>query len=413
MQNSFVTRHWALMISVLIWLAIYFLVFFSLKIGVAQEIMFSSPDSQEYLVTGAEFLQREPAGFSHTRPFLFPVLLYGVHHILGVVGIWAMQLLMWLASLVLLYVSILNATRSVVLAVLGGTLMAINFTLIALTLHGLTEVLTIFLLTVLLHVISHRTFSGGRLKRFHAMVLILVVLTVVKPLFFPMVLVLVLGVAPLFHFRKYVARPQQLVVLLLVLAPLLFQMGWMKAKHDSFSVSQISSRTFKEYLLAQTISNEEGIPLEMAIEQARTFTPAEVRGYTLSSKGPMLDQFWQNVNENTTSISTLLLYPPGHEHPALAAAMGTMNTRYMVAHKFFLLPMLALLALHLVRRAASNRILQLVVAGTLTYFILFTSGISAYQGDRLTLPALPLFLFLYAMVINGWLAPVWSMARQR
>ena len=72
MQRSFAHRHLPLVMAVVVWLAIYFTVFFSLKIGVAQEIMFSTPDSQEYLVTGAEFLQLEQAGFSHTDRSSFP-----------------------------------------------------------------------------------------------------------------------------------------------------------------------------------------------------------------------------------------------------------------------------------------------------------------------------------------------------
>jgi hypothetical protein len=37
------------------------------------------------------------------------------------------------------------------------------------------------------------------------------------------------------------------------------------------------------------------------------------------------------------------------------------------------------------------------------YYILLTSGISFWQGDRLVLPALPLWLVLYSLIIHFWI----------
>ena len=72
-----------------------------------------------------------------------------------------------------------------------------------------------------------------------------------KPLFIWLVIIVLFIILPVFYLKKYIVTPKNLFILLLVLTPLLFQITLMKVKYDTYSISKIGSKTFRNYFLSQ------------------------------------------------------------------------------------------------------------------------------------------------------------------
>lgn len=379
-----------------VWLLIYFTVFAVLPQPVNDTVLFSTPDAQQYLSAGYEFYDFTQTGASDVRPFLYPLLIRIVHGAGGAWALWFVQLLCWLGSANFIFLALQRATQKNIFAIAGSFVYAVNLSAIVITLHGLTETVTIFLLSCLLYVIAARD-PKQPLRTMHRVLFLLVLLTTVKPLFY-IPLLLVLAVLPFAAFRFYRHQPRSLFVLVLLLLPLVYQLTLMKVKYDTFSVSHITDKTLRNYLLTQGLQQTEGGTWDESMAKAQAMPADAVRSHLLSHQKMYALLMYENLHGNIAANATYLLFPAQYEQPFFATCMKNMNTVYYYLHLLFVLPWL--LALYFSRRNRNRDALLLpAVAGLLNLYILLTSAISFWQGDRLVLPALPVFAVLYPFTV--------------
>lgn len=379
-----------------VWLVIYFTVFAVLPHTVSDSVLFCTPDAQQYLSTSTEFYDFTQTGASDVRPFLYPLLIRIVHGAGGAGALWFVQLLCWLGSANFIFLALQRVTLKNSFAIAGSLVFAVNLSAIVITLHGLTETVTILLLSCLLYVLTVRD-SQKPLRTIHRVLLLLVLLTVVKPLFY-IPLLLVLAALPFFTFRLYRQQPRKLFMLVLLLLPLVFQLTLMNVKYNTVTVSHITAKTLRNYLLAQGLQKTEGGTWDETMIRAQQLPGEEVVHHLLENKKLYTGLLYENLHGNIAAKPTYLLFPAHLEQTAFAKFMERTNTVYYYLHLLFLLPWLA--ALVTARRSRNHdALLLLMAAGMLNLYILGTSAISFWQGDRLVLPALPVFAVLYPFIV--------------
>lgn len=81
-----------------------------------------------------------------------------------------------------------------------------------------------------------------------------------------------------------------------------------------------------------------------------------------------------------------------------AKYMTIVNKIYYYLHFIFILPILFLMIYFLGKKQFAKFVIILIMAFLCYYYILVT-GISFWQGDRLVLPSISIWTFLYIFVI--------------
>jgi hypothetical protein len=176
-------------------------------------------------------------------------------------------------------------------------------------------------------------------------------------------------------------------------------MGIMKAKYGEFKVSKIASITLTDYLLTQGIEKIEGTDPETANEKANSLSPSEQRKYMMENFSVYFDLFFSNIKSNIKAFSTFLLYPAGYENIPMANYMLEINGYYFKIHRIFLFLTFILFVI-LLRRKEYNNLIILFIFSSLTAYYILTTGVSTYQGDRLTLASISIWIPLYAFILH-------------
>lgn len=384
-------------------LIIYFLFFNSLKIDIESGIMFTTYDAKTYVYTSNEFYKFSETGFSNFRPFLYPLVILIVLKTIGVTGLWLMQVCFWFISINLVFRAITTITQSRVLSYAGSLIMAVNFSYIGLTMQCLTEVTSLLLVSTLVYFVASRIKQAASLSFFHGASFILILLAVLKPVFFLPALFMLVVILPCFYLKKYLQAPKKLLILLLIVLPLFFQMMIMKVKYNTFAVSQISSETFRNYLLAQGVKQNDNTTWEAARQKAVGFTSSEMFSYLLENKALYGELYLQNLKDNIAAFPSFLIGPRGFIYTGLGRYMTVTNTIYFYIHLVFILPVLGIFYLMYKRKQVNSYFILLVFPFVLMYYIFLTSPVSFGEGDRLVITALPLWVFLYALIVNYFL----------
>lgn len=398
---DFLKNNKTLILFNILWIGIYFTFFCQLSLPVSGKILFSTPDAAEYLKTGYEFFDLSKTGYSETRPFLYPFFVRLIYGTFGAYALWFVQFLFWLISVNLIYKSVLTVSKNRVFSSCIAALFCLNITLIVLTLHGLTEVISVFLLSIFIYLVCTNMQNLWALKFLFKALLISVLLAVIKPLFFPVSLV-VLGVIIILHFKALIKSPGQTGRLVLILLPLALQLGMMKFKYDKLTISTISDLTWRKYLTAQVISDvNHFIPEEMekAEEIAESMSPGELNSYFKAHFRVYFSHWRSNVHDNLGHESNLLQYPAGHKHPGMYDFMQNTNIKYRKMHSIFFV-LFILCSVIWIRKKNYGPLLGTTVLLLVCYYIFGTSGISFSQGDRLVITSLPVFFVAYAFLLS-------------
>lgn len=380
-------------------LLIYYFFFNSLNIDIESGIMFTTFDSTTYFQTSNEFYKFSETGFSNIRPFLFPLILLIAYNTIGVLGLWLMQVLFWFIAINLLYFSIKKTTKNKVLPYVGSLLMATNFSLLGLTMQCLTEVTTVLLLSILLYVIAAYISKIRLLTFFHRVMIVFVLLAVLKPVFVIPLLILLFVIMPVFYLKQYIQTPKKLLFLFILLLPLFFQLTLMKFKYNVFTVSKISSETFRNYLFAQGVQQNENSSIADARQKAVAFTSEEVNAYLLENKALYASIYFQNLKNTIKGGTSFLIGPRGFIYTEWAKYMTLLNSIYYYLHILFILPLLGLLY-YLFKKKSEQSFFLLLIPLLIVYYIFLTSPVSFNEGDRLVITTLPLWIFVYVLSAN-------------
>ncbi|MCW3072380.1 MAG: hypothetical protein JWO44_2270 [Bacteroidetes bacterium] len=386
-----------LLILNLLLIAAYFIAFSGLTISISKEIMFSTNDALTYLDVANLGTRLSGTDALAIRPFLYPLIVALAYKTLGAYGLWFLQLLFWLAAASFLFLSLKKLSNSFI-AFIAALLFALNLSCITLTLYALTEITTIMLLSFLLYFISHAIERRNELGFIHRLLLIFVLLTVIKPLFYPVVLVIVFIVLPLFYFKQYRLLSKKLFTLLLVLSPMLLQQSFMKMRYGQFRVSMIGDITIRDYFFADGFAAINKISRDSALIAVNKFEPKQVNSYILGHPQDFKEVYLTNLKNNCNGYPQYLDYPINTGNKHYIGFMAGMNDLYYQSH-FIFIPLILLVVFLLARSRRINEMIVLLIPLLLSYYILLSSGISTYQGDRLTISAFPLWLFSYLLTV--------------
>ncbi len=366
--------------------------------------MFSSPDAKEYLSVGNEFFHLSEVGYSETRPFLFPLVIKSINSIFGINGIWLIQFGFWLISVNLIYYCILNFTQNKFLSVLGFILIGANLSFLSLTYHALTEVSVIFILTVLLYYFSKARNKNESLNSIFLFLAGFSILSVIKPLFF--IPFIITGIIAIVFFGKEIFFKVKNVLLIgLILLPIVLQVSVMKLKYGSLQVSRISTLTFKKYFVAELINNlnvEENAndSWQKSVDQSMALSNGKIVTLLTENKTKVVHQFAHNVYENLNGFPTFLSFPETNSNSSfLLSFMIGFNHVFFFIHLLFL-PLLTIVIFNLIRERKTQKLLVFTSLLVIHLYIIFSSGISFWSGDRLLLIDIPIWITLYAMTMN-------------
>jgi len=375
--------------------------------GKIQDLFFSTQDAQEYKAMGEWLFGDQRQSCSATRPFLFPLLVKLALSSGSIYGAWFMQFSLWLVSLNFIY----TATKILLnkyWAAIAFTIMLLNFSLITLTLHGLTEVMVVFILSCFLRFIATRSDQIKEPGFWHNTLLLLSLLAVVKPVY-AILLYVTLIIYLCFAFWNPSFRKWKSILLVTVsLIPFLMQLSIMKLEHGEFSISRIGEITLRDYYYAKFYADTHRIPFDLAKgpaekdilqvkEQIQKIPATEIIPRITAEPLLAVKIYTEILLLNLTPPCTLINLDTNRE---LYLWTYTTNAFYYHAHKVMLLlvPLFFLL-----QRKNKNVLVPALFLILPLLLILLTSGITYWQGDRVILPSLPLFIVLYSYVISKFI----------
>ena len=376
----------------LIWLAIY--LFIMQQYEWAGEMMaFSTPDSKSYLAAGEYFLGGESTNYTLYRPFLYPVMLKLLLILGGVNALWVFQAILWLLILNLLLCSCKEMFGGSIWAAMISVVFSLNVSFILLTMHALTEVVATFGLSVYLFFVVKNREKELNWYFLQGSLMIFSFLTVVKPLFYLMVLA-ILGI--IFYRWKDFQHKNKMPKLFIALIPIFIQLGIVFFLHGEIAISKIGSSTIKTNFIANGYATMKGLKLHEAQKEIRNFSDGEIHQLLLDNKSHFVKSYFRNLSEHLNGHPSYVNIPK--KMPALSVFMARYNKVTFWAHLFF---SLLLLTYFLLKFDRSN-FLPVVSLSLPWLLIAFTSGVSVNQGDRLVLPGLSLCFVLYPLLFYSF-----------
>jgi len=351
--------------------------------------VFSRPDSVEYrAVADWIYGARASADASAWRPFLYPVLLGLAQRVGGLLGIWFLNVALWLIALNVAYAATYRFVKSNWAAAVVFVLLATNISLILLTFEGLTEITVVALLTVWVYGLSHLTRRPSASQVAWALIPVSL-LVVVKPefefLLAVMVVVLLVGIV------RGPARGLSMLVLALCLIPIAIQLAINIHFNGYFGISNIGEKAIRGYFLSRLdVAIGQSIDVDAARLKLVDISNFEAARLVLNHFGDAVAVFASTLFENLVAGSNFLI----HGHTLLARVIVATNVSYFV----LLLASIPIVVVA-VWRARDGRLALLCVA-LLNIYV--SGGLTFSQGDRITIVALPLLLVTGALALKEW-----------
>lgn len=364
------------------------------------QITFWAPDSQAYRDVGDWIFGVRSMGWENlgARPFLYPVLLNLARSIGGLYGIWGMQFIMWLVIANCVGFCVWKLTRNPFLVGLATLIFVSNISLLLLTLHGLTEITASFLLSLyaLVVVINRKNIFSTRVAPI--LLLICSCMAVVRPVFVPFVALATIIVILFWAWKR--VRISAWIFLFLALFPIAIQMSLFKFHFGSWEVSGIGRNTLYDYYFSRVYAKVNEIDVLNARKQVERFSKKDILSYCLLHREVAIKTYLNNFRDNILSCSDFA--NAGEKRPILKWVLKKENRVYMFLHVIMVFPLFFHLIRWVKRKEWDQMILVLAFAVPMG-MIFFSSPISFNQGDRLVLPAIPLWVILYAFLMSKML----------
>lgn len=369
--------------------------FFAYKAGVypKYELMFESPDSRSYLEVGAEFFNFSQQGDSIIRPFFYSTVLRTWYVIGGVWLVAIMQSILWIAIANFIYYSIKKINRFLLVRITGVLIYVLNLSFIYFIFHGLTEIMSAFLLSWATYLTIKTIKEGLNFKYWIRIILICSLLTVTKPLFYSATIVLL--IMGIFKFSKILLESKKrMVYVLLALSPIIIQLSVMKIKYDFFKISKISENTINDYILAQGVREIQGS--ENPREVVQNMNSNQKKELVFHNWRTFLKLYDKNIEHNFKEITT---QPPNYRNFELEKKIKDYNYYLYYISYFFMVLFILVSVFDFWRKKIFINWQQLFI-GLFLYFIIFSSGVSFWQGDRLIVYSIPLWITLYTLLLT-------------
>ncbi len=361
------------------------------------ELLFVTSDAVTYYEVAQWITTGEVTESLSTRPILYPFLLSIILNLSGNSALFYLQALFWLLAVNFCFASLWNLSKNKTLAWIGASIFACNLSLIALTAHAITEVFTVFTLSVMVFILAKFRKEYAQVTFGLKLIALFVVLTLIKPVFFlPTVFLIILS---LWVYRKaFLTSLKSLVFLAIIVLPLLGQMTLVYSKFDEFKVSTISSKTFSRYFLTQGIAQLEGLDRVAALEKAENFSKAQRWAYISENRTVFVGLFLKNIKENIKGAPIYLKYPNGLNGQKSELFMKHFNHVSYIFHVVLFFVGLITLVVMAIQRVF-DKFIPLLILYILNLYLIVSTGISFFQGDRLTISALAIWTVIYPLFL--------------
>ncbi|MBN2053273.1 hypothetical protein JW905_00030 [bacterium] len=364
-------------------------------------LVYSTPDSSGYREC-ADWLRdvrTAPPGATSVRPLVYPLLLAVIRSLSSDPrAVWLLQVMMWLATAHLVSATTVRLSGSERIGAAAFLVFICNVSAIVQTYHALAETTAMLLLAAWTTILAPVRMTRLSTRRAVLLVVLLSLLTLTRPGYFTHWL-LFMSIC-LVIFRK---APQRLPAILSAGLPVLLQMFLMYHLHGRFTVSMTGRNTMREYYLSKLfdISHKGEIMTREdyydGLRTVRGYSTTETAGYLLETFPVSMWVFIENVlRQNLLNTPTFLA-----RQPALTTYAKTTNAAYCCLHG-----MIPLLFLITRRRRPGLRFPHFSLLLVMSWIIFLSAGISFWQGDRLIMPAMVLWLPAYGSFLHRLLGRV-------
>ena len=352
--------------------------------------MWWSSDARDYRDTGDFFFGRSDAPVLNRRPWLYPLVVGTLRTVTPFnpdLSLWALQFLFWLLAIALIFAALFRATGKIWLAILATALFWTHPSPIVQTFHGMTETLNILLLSVLAYFLF--AYSAEKENRNYWIIFILSILLVTKPTYqLQLALFLLYFLATsLKKWRSW--RFWGKIALALIPLWIQFLLTWQVLGYAT--ISDVGGHTLKYWTLTRVYSRAEGIDdLHEIATIVEDWTTEQEVAYLLNHKQMTLTTYVTNIVQEGLIADSYFIV---RDDNPMDIAIQTLNKGYFFLHLLMLPLMLYLLAF---KRKGKWEAVWILYLSFLVQVA--ASGVSADQGDRLIITALPLWIISYAFV---------------
>jgi hypothetical protein len=377
---------------------------FIIGANISKEVMFDmfnpNADSYSYLQVGEWVLGGDRDENIAYRPFLFPFITASLYSIGGVYLFWAYQLCAYVLGNFFLYKSIEIIAKNRIIAWVGSFFYLINFSLIGLSYHALCEVSVIFGLSIILYLATLRYEGRLTAELFWSWLLFSMgLLVLVKPVFLPpfyfcSFLVIILVLLKRIEIKGILKWPIAIVFILLI-----SQLMIMKTIYNEATISKISDKTYRNYLLSQVIMVKENVTRDQAIEISNRMNKVEIYNFSIHNYTVLGSEFLGNLKRNIQADSFIVDYNNTSKNaiPGLIMKWYNLISLYVYMYVIFIGCIYFLFQRRF--QFAENDVILVFFWGLSIYYV-FVTGISYDQRDRLVIGALPLMIFLFITFSN-------------
>jgi hypothetical protein len=400
--------------SLLIFLSAIAIIFYFLILNqpslpdIVRKSLYSTGDAQEYR-DFTKWLSGLSDYCNPNRPFLYPLIILLSTKLMGYLGVWYIQIGFWLSACILIYLTTFRMTGQKIFAAVSFILAASNISLLYYTIHALTEISIFFFLSVLIFLFT--SIQKSKLN-FIYIILVLSLLVAIKPGYQPL-LYLAIVLVLIFKTKTILKNPIMMLWLLLALAPVLIQKMINKTEHGTFSNTQIADLTLRDYLfrkvkfcvendsvkgehLEQKFSNVPDSVRAIQSKQMAKITNTEIYVYLLKH----FPVSWQVYNNNVEgNIKSGNFYIDYQKSPGLYKWVEKQNQKYYFKFHKYMFWLLLLFLVFSIRKRFSGVYLFILFGSAVSFYILLSSGISFWSGDRLVVPAIAAWASLYPVLI--------------
>lgn len=399
-QNKFILHpRYLILVNVLLITVYLFTLITNHYLDNLNDMMFWAPDAGAYKSVADWMFGINESGWevALVRPYFYPFLLNLSRSFAGLTGIWLMQFLMWLLSANFIAFAIYILTRKYIFTTIGVILFASNITAILLTAHALTEVTAIFLLSLYAFFVVTNRNKILTVKFFFIIMLVSTFLAVVKQIFVPFSMVIFSLLIAFVLFKKIEPRLKikLISVAIIGLLPITVQMAIVKVNHNTFSATKMGHTVLYQYFFSKLYGKVHNLSVAEARPFAGQFSKGEILLFSIENFSYTWQTYWESFKGNITAGSSYVHVQ--RKRPHLDNYMRRVNKYYWYLHWIMVMPILIFLCTW-IRNGKETEFIPLIALIVPVSIILLVSPLSFWQGDRLVLPSLPLWIILYTFI---------------
>ncbi|MDX1958055.1 MAG: hypothetical protein SFU98_05750 [Leptospiraceae bacterium] len=368
--------------------------------------MFIIPDSMDYRSVGECLFTTKDTWAFEIRPFFYPLLLKVFNFKSW--DIFFFQLTLWSMSGVLLFwLSFKFPLKKKLNHKINTNLIFSSFSVILFfsylttllsTLHAMTEVLTVFSLLV------YFTLKINYPQRKFSVILIMSFLTVTKPLFIYILIYELIRISYWLYKNFKIIRFWYLKIFF-SLIPVFIQLILFYKKFGIFSISNIQNKTLRQYLFARAIfedsSNQKMLLSDFNYLNFVTehFYPL-IKSYLFSHPTKMFSAFLNSILEGINSFSYPLSFGK------VQHSLIQYSNLWLVSFFIIFIIMIFIYLFSKIKNPNFKKVdFILLELNFVACYILFSSGISFWQSDRLIMLAIPIMIlsiiYILKQIANG------------